>query len=87
MKNKTNKYIEKKIRKYVIANMDGRYLKRSVEKNGYCFVEDIEVATKTINYKTMEDVIKYFYHDTGMTDLALVIIPIEITYELIDENN
>ena len=86
MENKTKKYLEKKIRKYVIATIDGKYLKKTIEKNEYCFVEDIEMATKAITYKTINDILRYYYYDTG-TDIDLVILPIEITYELIDETN
>ena len=79
-------YIEKKIRKHVIATVDGQYLKKEVLKGEYCFVEDIEVATKIIDYFVAMDVLKYFYHDTGI-NIELVVVPVDITYELINENN
>ena len=86
MKNVIDKYIEKKIRKYVVATIDGKYLKKNVLKGKYSFIDDIEVATKTLNYETMKDVLRYFYYDTNMNDLELIILPIDITYELINEN-
>lgn len=86
MENNEKRYIEKRIKKYVIANMDGKYLKKTVGKNEYCFVDDIEVATKAIKINVINDVLKYYYYDTGM-NIELVILPIEITYELIDETN
>ena len=82
-----NKIIEKQIKKYVIATINGKYLRRDVMKNDYSFVEDIEIASKAINYETAQDVLKYFYHDTGLNSVKLVIIPVEITYELINETN
>ena len=84
--NKDNKYIEKKIKKYVIATIDGAYLKKTPAKNEYCFVEDIEIATKTMSKKMIQQVLDYYYQDT-MTNIELVIVPVEITYELIDESN
>lgn len=84
MKNQDNKYIEKVINKYVIATTDGMYLKKTVAKKEYCFVEDIEIATKAMTKKMMEKILEYYYCDTGL-DTELVIVPIEITYKLIDE--
>lgn len=84
--NKDNKYIEKKIKKYVIATIDGIYLKKTPAKKEYYFVEDIEIATKAMSKKMIQQVLDYYYQDT-MTNIDLVIVPVEITYELIDESN
>ena len=80
------RYLEKKTRKYVIATLDNPtlYLKKTPAKSEYCFVEDIEVATKTVSKKVMGEILRYYYLDTGL-DTELVVIPIEITYEIIDE--
>ena len=80
------RYLEKKIRKYVIATLDNPtlYLKKIPTKSEYCFVEDIEVATKTVSKNVMNEILKYYYLDTGL-DTELVVVPIEITYEIIDE--
>lgn len=80
------KYLEKKIRKYVIATLDNPtlYLKKTPAKNEYFFVEDIEVATKTINRNLAHSILNYYYSDTGMNN-ELIVIPIEITYEIIDD--
>lgn len=84
--NKDNKYIEKKIKKYVIATIDGTYLKKIPAKKEYYFVENIEIATKAMSKKMIQQVLDYYYQDT-MTNIELVIVPVEITYELIDESN
>jgi hypothetical protein len=80
------KYLEKKIKKYVIATLDNPtlYLKKIPGKIEYYFVEDIEVSTKALSLSAMKQVLKYYYLDTGL-DTELVIVPIEITYEIIDE--
>ena len=82
-----DRYIEKKTKKYVIATLDipTLYLRKTPAKNEYCFVSDIENATKTVSKKVMKQILKYYYDDTGLNDMELVIIPIEITYEIIEE--
>lgn len=79
------KYLEKKIIKYVIATLDNPtlYLKKTWGTTEYCFVEDIEIATKGVKKHVMEQVLKYYYFDTGL-DTELVIVPIEITYKIIE---
>ena len=77
-------FVEKKITKYVIATIDGKYLKKTPSKTEYCFVEDIELATKAMSKKMMKTILDYFYMDTGL-NIELVILPVNITYELIDE--
>ena len=81
------KYIEKKTKKYVIATTDGKYLRKDVLSGEYYFIEDIEIATKAEKLSVAKDFLKYYYHDTNMSDIELVIIPVEITYELINETN
>lgn len=80
------RYLEKKIVKYVAATLDNPtlYLKKTPSKQEYCFVEDIEMATKSLNKKLMNQIISYYYLDTKM-DIELVAVPIEITYEIIDD--
>lgn len=80
------RYLEKKIIKYVIATLGNPtlYLKKKWGSPEYSFVEDIEIATKGVKKSVMEEVLKYYYIETGL-DTELVIVPIEITYEIIDE--
>ena len=56
-----NRYLEKKIIKYVAATLDNPtlYLKKTPAKSEYCFVEDIEMATKSLNKKLMNQIISY----------------------------
>lgn len=82
------KYLEKQERKYVIATLDREtyYLKKTPAKIEYEFVTDIAMATKAKTYKLADQIKNYYYHDTN-SNLDLVVVPVEITYELIDETN
>lgn len=84
MENKSNTYVEKKITKYVIATIDGKYLKKTPTKKEYCFVDDIEMATKAMTRKMGNMILGYYYLDTGIK-IDLIVVPVNITYELIDE--
>ena len=81
---KIDKHVEKKCLKYVIATLDNptMYLRYLLNRK-YSFVDDIEQATKTLDYALAENIKGYYYKDTGM-DTELIIIPVEITYELIN---
>lgn len=81
-----NRYLEKKVIKYVAATLDNPtlYLKKTPATPEYCFVGDIETATKTLNKRLMEQIISYYHSDTKL-DTLLVAVPIEITYEIIDD--
>ena len=82
------KYLEKEEKKYVIATLDNPtcYLKKTPAKTEYIFTTDIAIATKAVSYKVAEQIKKYYYCDTGV-DLDLVIVPVLVTYEIIDECN
>lgn len=80
------KILEKQIRKYVIATLSSptHYLK-SLHFGRYCFVEDIEGATKFLSKKLANKMISYYIADTRDSDVELVVVPVEITYSLIKE--
>ena len=80
------KYLEKKIVKYVIATLDNPtfYLHKTLQKKEYTFTDDIESATKAANKKVAEIIKEYYKMDTGDTS-NLVIIPVEVSYCLINE--
>ena len=81
------KFLEKTTRKYVIATLDNPtlYLKKTPTKNEYCFVDNIEIATKTNSKALMKKILKYYYQDSGL-NIELVVVPIDITYEIIEED-
>ena len=83
---KMDKYIERRIKKFVIANMDGCYLKR-LPTDSYCFVKNIEAATKFMGSQLASEYIHYYYRDTGIIDNELLVVPVIISYELIKEGS
>jgi hypothetical protein len=80
------KILEKQIKKYVIATLSSPtlYLK-SLHFGRYCFLEDIEGATKFLSKKLANKMVSYYATDTGASDVELVVVPVEITYNLIKE--
>lgn len=82
------RYLEKTIRKYVIATLGTPtlYLKKVPSKKEYMFSEDIEYATKAMSKNIAEQIKNYYYQDIGF-DIELVVVPVEITYELVDDTN
>lgn len=88
MRCKLKKYLEKKIRKYVLATVDKNgksfYMKKTPTKTEYSLVEDIEIATKSKNIDTANLILDFYYQDMG-TDIQFVPIPIDITYEIVEE--
>ena len=69
------KTLEKQIRKYAIATLSSPtcYLK-SLHFGRYCFIEDIEGATKFLNKKLANKMIFYYIADTGDSDVELVVM-------------
>lgn len=80
------KYLEKKVRKYVIATLSHSYLGRNSVSNTYYFT-DIIGASKYNSYKMAKTWINLYRQDTRDLELDLLIIPVDISYELIDESD
>lgn len=81
------KYLEKKLHRYVIASPDtGYYLVKTGfgKAPSYEFSKSIVKATKVSSVIDAKFVIECYHKDTGDT-MDLVGIPLEITYELINE--
>ena len=78
-----NRYKEKEIKKYVIADLSQptNYLK-SMKDGKYCFIDNIAVSTKFISKSTAQEICNECIRNTN-TDL--VVVPIMITYEIIEE--
>lgn len=77
----------KKKRKYVIAVISSpiMYLYKRPGVYEYCFYKNIEKATKTIDRFDAEILLKEYYQVTQDHKLEMVIIPLDVTYELIEE--
>lgn len=80
------KYLEKKIRRYIMASADtGQYLVVIPGKHRYLFTKNIIQATKCMTPFDAKTVIRDYHIDTGDMEFAIVVIPLEITYELINK--
>lgn len=83
---------EKEVKKYVLATIadDGKtyYLlyvhKNRKEKAQYLLETDIERATKADNLEAAEVLLQIYEEDMNEHN-AFVIVPLIITYELVDE--
>ena len=78
-----NKYKEKEVKKYVIADLSQptNYLK-TMRDGKYCFIDNIVVATKFVSKITAQEICNECIKNTN---IDLVVIPIMITYEIIEE--
>lgn len=77
------RYKEKEMKKYVIADLSQptNYL-RSVRTGNYCFVDNIVAATKFVGKTTAQLICDECMRNF---DIDLVVIPIIITYEIVEE--
>ena len=77
------KYLEKETKKYVIADLSQptNYL-HSLRGGKYNFIDNIIVATKFVNKNTVQQICDECRINFNMD---LVVIPILITYEIIEE--
>ena len=83
-----NTYIEKKEKRYIIAGLDAEgntvYLRYLLGKK-WELTPNIERASKMHKRSFAKDVLDMYYHDCpGLTD-KWVIVPLIITYELVNE--
>ena len=78
-----NRYLEKEIKKYVIADLSQptNYLK-SMKNGRYSFIDNIVIATKFISKTIAQEICNECIKNTN---IDLVVVPIMITYEIIEE--
>ena len=78
-----NKYKEKEVKKYVIADLSQptNYLK-TMRDGKYCFIDNIVVATKFVSKITAQEICNECIKNIN---IDLVVVPIMITYEIIEE--
>lgn len=78
------KHLEKRDKKYIVGSVeDGSYLIYKNQK--YSFVKNVSYATKFTNKQLAEKYINFYYIDTMDNQYQLVVIPLEIEYNLIEE--
>ena len=77
------KYLEKEIKKYVIADLSQptNYL-HSLRGGRYNLIDNIIVATKFINKTIAQQICNECIRNF---DIDLVVVPVLITYEIIEE--
>ena len=78
-----NRYKEKEIKKYVIADLSQptNYLK-SMKDGKYCFIDNIVVATKFVSRSIAQEICNECIRNTN---IDLVVVPVLITYEIVEE--
>ena len=78
-----NRYLEKEIKKYVIADLSQptNYLK-SMKDGRYSFIDNVVIATKFVSKITAQEICNECIKNTN---IDLVVVPIMITYEIIEE--
>ena len=83
------KHLEKKKRKYIIGALSSptMFLYKKPGEYKYQFVKNIEKATKTLDRFDAEILLKEYYQATGDNPsiFEMVVVPVDITYELIEE--
>ena len=77
------KFKEKELKKYVIADLlqPTNYL-HSLREGKYCFVDNIITSTKFVNKNIAEMICSECMINF---DMDLVVVPIVITYEIVEE--
>lgn len=78
-------HLENVLDRFVIATLETptRYL--IFKDNNITFTNNIARCTKTVGRTIARTIRDEFYAYTGMTDIELVILPVKISYEIIQE--
>ncbi len=78
-----NRFKEKELYRYVIADLSQptNYI-MSLRNANYCFIDNIIKATKFRSRRVAEDICDECIRNTN---IDLVVVPIMITYEIIEE--
>ena len=82
-----NNYLESTLGRYVIATLSNPTTYLIFKDENITFTRQISRATKTAGRNTANAIKNEFYAYTGRTDIDLVVLPIRITYEIINEDN
>lgn len=80
-------YLEGTLERYVIATLDNPTTYLIFKDDNITFTRQLYRATKTAGRNTANTIKNEFYAYTGRTDIDLVVLPIRITYEIINEDN
>ena len=80
-------YLETVLNRYVIATLDTPTNYLIFKNDNISFTQFIQRATKTASKTTAETIKSDFYACTGKTDIDLIVLPIQISYELIRDDS
>lgn len=80
-----NGYLESSLNRYVIATLGTPTNYLIFKDENITFTRQISRATKTAGRITANTIKNEFYAYTGRTDIALVVLPIKISYEILRE--
>lgn len=78
-------YLENVLNRFVIATLETPTKYLVFKDNNITFTKHITKSTKSVSRSTARAIRDEFYAYTGMTDIELVILPIKISYEIIQE--
>ena len=78
-------HLESVLDRYVIATLDSPTSYLIFKDDNISFTKHISRATKTAGKATATTLKNDFYAYTGRTDIELVILPVRISYELLEE--
>lgn len=73
--------------RYVLATFDNPTTYLCRYKKEYYFVDNLVQCTKFTSKNVAESYKHYFYQDTGLIDIDLVVLPLKIDYRLDNESN
>ena len=81
------KYLEQIDKRYVIATLDypTRYL--ISQNNKLCFTTSIARCTKYVSRDIAKFILEDFHTKVETLDTTLIILPLIISYELVDESD
>lgn len=82
-----NNYLEGILERYVVATLDNPTTYLIFKDGNITFTKQMYRATKTAGRTTANTIKNEFYAYTGRTDIELVVLPIRISYEIINEDN
>ena len=82
-----NNYLEGTLKRYVIATLDNPTAYLIFRDGNITFTTQMYRATKAVGRITANTIKNEFYAYTGRTDIELVVLPIQISYEIIKEEN
>lgn len=80
-------YLESVLMKYVIATVDAPTTYLVFQDGKILFTKHISRATKTVKRGTADSIVREFYAYTGRTDVELVVVPVRISYELLQDED